>query len=649
MKLAYTQVKAGQKIPMTKGWNQSENAIYDKAELKGGNCGLLLAYCEEPLCSLDVDDLEKAKPMLKGIGIDPETIDAARIESGRPNSLKLLFKLPNGSPALKTIQIKKENKVVFELRCANAKGLTVCEVIPPSIHPLGTTYTWTNRDLDNLTVIPEELFYYWLCDLEAQKDAKIPRPLAGVSNSREEHEIGDQLLSELLSFIPSDTGYDEWRKLLMSIAYTKAPSQEAIACEWSQRGYPEFDYKVFKDHWVYALSNTVSQGHLINVAKNNGWRPQSSYESKERFTDNTPPAASKTQIVEPKESTEPDALGMLRSWSSSGHSEEMRKQMLDDKFVIKDMAILGQMTALYAAPNCGKTLLTLAGLIEQIKTGNSLGKNIFYVNADDTGKGAVEKLAIAESAGLEMLIPNYKEFKTKSLLPMMQGLIDYKQASGIIFILDTLKKFCDLMDKKSASNFGVLAREFVQAGGTLILLAHVNKHKKDGEPIYGGTSDIVDDADCVYTFNKISEDNGIHTVEVKNKKARGDVASIKCFQYTRVRGRPYQALLDSVKELPSDEVETIRSNAKALNSLNENSVLIKTIQDVIRKGKGGWTKGQVVKEVNQQVQVGIHKIRAVIQLHEGDSYVDHYRWTNITEGNAYKYVLVSPPSEIRNN
>lgn len=28
---------------------------------------------------------------------------------------------------------------------------------------------------------------------------------------------------------------------------------------------------------------------------------------------------------------EPDALGMLRSWSSSGHSEEMRKQMLDDK------------------------------------------------------------------------------------------------------------------------------------------------------------------------------------------------------------------------------------------------------------------------------------------------------------------------------
>jgi len=103
-----------------------------------------------------------------------ETIDAARIESGRPNSLKLLFKLPNGSPALKTIQIKKENKVVFELRCANAKGLTVCEVIPPSIHPLGTTYTWTNRDLDNLTVIPEKYSITGLLTSKHKKKQRSP-------------------------------------------------------------------------------------------------------------------------------------------------------------------------------------------------------------------------------------------------------------------------------------------------------------------------------------------------------------------------------------------------------------------------------------------------------------------------------------------
>ena len=648
MRLAYTQVKARQKIPMTKGWNLIENAIWNKEELNGGNHGLLLAYCETPLCSLDIDDLRKANPMLKGIGIDPETLDAARMESGRTNSLKLLFKLPEGFEPLQTVQRKENDKVVFELRCANAKGRSVCEVIPPSIHPTGTTYTWTNRDLDNLTVIPDKLLYYWLGDLETQKDAKLPPVNTAVSHPKEEHEINDDLLKELLSRVPPDCGYDAWRKLLMAIAYTKAPSKEAIALEWSQHGYHEFDYKVFKDHWDYAISNPISQGHLINVAKDHGWRPPTS-NSQVPTLKNSSSTVSENEILNPPESLKPDLLEMLRGWSSAGHSQEMRKQMLDDKFVIKDMAILGQMTALYAAPNCGKTLLTLAGLIEQIRVGESVGKNIYYVNADDTGKGAVEKLAIAESSGFEMLIPNYKGFKTKSLLPMMQGLIESKQATGIVFIMDTLKKFCDLMDKKSASDFGVLAREFVQAGGTLILLAHVNKHKKDGEPICGGTSDIVDDADCVYTFNKISEDNGIHTVEVKNKKARGDVTSMTCFQYTRIRGLPYQALLDSVKELPSDEVERVRLNAKALQSLTKNAELIKIIQDVIRKGSGGWSKGQVVKEVNTLSAFGMHKIREVIHLHEGDSYAEHYRWTGIKEGNANNYVLISPPSERRNN
>ena len=51
--------------------------------------------------------------------------------------------------------------------------------------------------------------------------------------------------------------------------------------------------------------------------------------------------------------------------------------MLDDKFVIKDMSILGQLTAIYAAPNTGKTLLILRGLVEQIKAGQIDGRNIY--------------------------------------------------------------------------------------------------------------------------------------------------------------------------------------------------------------------------------------------------------------------------------
>lgn len=87
MRIAFTQVADGQKVPMNKGWNLKENAIYDRAELNGGNVAVLLAYCEPvPLCCLDIDDLEKAKPILQSMDIDPETYDAVRSRSGRPNS-----------------------------------------------------------------------------------------------------------------------------------------------------------------------------------------------------------------------------------------------------------------------------------------------------------------------------------------------------------------------------------------------------------------------------------------------------------------------------------------------------------------------------------------------------------------------------------
>jgi len=49
-----------------------------------------------------------------------------------------------------------------------------------------------------------------------------------------------------------------------------------------------------------------------------------------------------------------------------------------------------------------------------------------------------------------------------------------------------------------------------------------------------------------------------------------------------------------------------------------------------------------VTEVNKLSAVGILKIRKVIQLHEGDSYAEHYRWTSVPDGKGYKYILVNP-------
>jgi hypothetical protein len=215
----------------------------------------------------------------------------------------------------------------------------------------------------------------------------------------------------------------------------------------------------------------------------------------------------------------------LTQFSLKGSSTEMEKKMLVDKFVLGRIAILGQATVIYAKPNTGKTLLALNLLIEVIGASRVEGADVFYVNADDTFRGLVEKTKLAEQYGFHMLAPGHNGFNTKLFVGYLQTMIKENSASGKIIVLDTLKKFADLMDKKTSSEFMRVGRAFVSNGGTLILLAHTNKNRdSEGKVIFGGTSDIVDDVDCAYTLDEISSTLDEKTVMFENIKARGDVA-----------------------------------------------------------------------------------------------------------------------------
>lgn len=252
-------------------------------------------------------------------------------------------------------------------------------------------------------------------------------------------------------------------------------------------------------------------------------------------------------------------LNILLTAAANGDSMKMKQQMSTDKFILKDLAILGQWTVFYAGPNTGKTLLTLWMLREAIIAGQIAGIDVFYANCDDTFKGGVEKLEIAEQVGFNMLLPNIRGFKPDTLLATMKAMAENNEANGKVIMLDTLKKFTDLMDKRVSSQFGDIARAFVSAGGSIICLAHVNKHKNtDGKSVYSGTADIRDDADCVYTIETLSKSDGFCnttiTVEFECSKSRGDVADKLAFQYTKEKGAGYRALFDSVKRVSKDVV-----------------------------------------------------------------------------------------------
>ena len=296
----------------------------------------------------------------------------------------------------------------------------------------------------------------------------------------------------------------------------------------------------------------------------------------------------------------PTPLETLTQYSITGQSQILREQMLADQFILNNIAIMGQWTTIYGAPNSGKTLITNWLLRESILTEAIDGEMVFYINADDNYRGLVEKIELAEDWGMHMIAPHHKNFAVSKVLELISSMADNDSARGIVIILDTLKKFTDLMDKRTASQFGVAARGFISAGGTLIALAHTNKHVgADGKAIYSGTTDIVDDSDCCFVIDKISEDEskGIttHTVEFSNIKARGDVSSKIGFTYEKIYGQQYIDLLGSVKCLDKTNLEEIKQQSIIKAELNEDEVIIKAVYKLIEESI--VTKDKIIKGV----------------------------------------------------
>lgn len=162
--LALVPIPAGLKGPRTKGWNERENAVTTEARARQlrGNLGLAHTYSTPSTCTLDFDNLGEARPWCteRGVNIDSylDAPGAVRIDSGRPNRAKLLYRLPPGMAPLRSITVADG---AMEFRCASADGKTYQDVLPPSIHPdTGKPYRWIG-DWRKIPELPAELLTLW--------------------------------------------------------------------------------------------------------------------------------------------------------------------------------------------------------------------------------------------------------------------------------------------------------------------------------------------------------------------------------------------------------------------------------------------------------------------------------------------------------
>jgi hypothetical protein len=325
-------------------------------------------------------------------------------------------------------------------------------------------------------------------------------------------------------------------------------------------------------------------------------------------------------------------------------SEEMEKQMLEDTFVLGRMAIMGQFTVFYGGPNAGKTLIGLKLLVEAIQSGAINGKDVFYINADDTYKGIVTKKRICEQYGFNMLVPGMQGFKADMLVEILRNRSVAGKAHGSIVILDTLKKFTDLMSKNASSAFGDVQRGFISGGGTIIGYAHVNKAKNDdGGSIHAGTTDIIDDGDCAYILDVVEDDGQIRTVKFHNIKDRGDVPQNVNYQY-KSKGNdpsiPYLELFYSVTEIDYKQAKAAGERAAIAHRLAENHEFIKAVLEYIQSAKSEVVTGDLTNVLSER---GLSKRKAagVLDAHMGTDKALGHRWNTVKgEKNAKHFIAL---------
>ena len=250
-------------------------------------------------------------------------------------------------------------------------------------------------------------------------------------------------------------------------------------------------------------------------------------------------------------------------------------------------------------------------------------------------------MRLAVEYGFHMIADGHRGFEAKEFREAMVKMIETDTARGAIVVLDTLKKFVNTMNKNESRGFTKVVRQFSLKGGTVIALSHANKNPgPDGKIKYTGTTDIVDDFDCVYTLQTITEqtDTSLKVVEFTNIKRRGDVALIAAYSYAQERGLSYDELLSSVQELDPDELKPIKQAAE----LRSDAPVIAAIEACI--GEGVNSKMKIVDAAANRAGVATRQALKVLEKYTGNDPGMH-RWQfAVRERGANVFNLLASPT-----
>lgn len=303
----------------------------------------------------------------------------------------------------------------------------------------------------------------------------------------------------------------------------------------------------------------------------------------------------------------------LIRFSLQDEADALEAAAVDAKPLLGSFVMNGQATMIYAAPNTGKTLIVLDLVLKAIQKGRIDADSVIYVNADDGSAGLACKNRLLSVVGAHMMSPGQRGMKIRHLTENMQQAVQDGTARGTLIIIDTLKKFTDLMDKKRTSEFGQICREYVLAGGTVLALGHTRKTPKpDGRPQYQGTTDILEDFDAVYLAELVKgqkrTDRKVVLFEMEKKRA--DSPDVVAYAYVDERGASYEEKLASVEAVDPDDYADYRRPDPDVAEYRIQMAIADIIGD-------GFSEGKMALAEATAKACGISRSRAIRVINQG--------------------------------
>jgi hypothetical protein len=237
---------------------------------------------------------------------------------------------------------------------------------------------------------------------------------------------------------------------------------------------------------------------------------------------------------------------------------ERKKMAREMVFVLPGIAARGQATVIYAPPNSGKTLVTMATLKKQSQSGALGDLTVVYCNFDDDFNSCNLKGEFLAGTGI-ILIDN-QAHTPEDAIKMMEASIKDGSAGSMCFILDTLVRFVSDSDKREQRAFTGLVQRFIGEQGTVIGLGHTNKNKDaDGKNVHGGTSDIRNSfsqsAMIEILVDPPEDQPGERQIKIKNDKLRGMAKCSNVYSYAHGDGKNWIERADTVRNVQEKEAQ----------------------------------------------------------------------------------------------